>query len=159
MMHSFIAQNHNKDLVMKYYSLVIVASTCLLLTGCGSEDEESTGTSLNLLPPQQTTPVVTTANTTAAAGHTFETFSELDLEAINRSDNIATVAIADENDNIIFRTMLQPAQQKMFSLTAPAGDNLFTVQWVSYDSSIDSYNTLSRQVSDISNALSFEGFY
>lgn len=144
---------------MKYYSLVMVASTFLLLTGCGSEDEESTGTSLNLLPPQQTTPVVTTANTTAAAGHTFETFSELDLEAINRSDNIATVAIADENDNIIFRTMLQPAQQKMFSLTAPAGDNLFTVHWISYDSSIDSYNTLSRQVSDISNALSFEGFY
>ena len=144
---------------MKYHSLVIVASTCMLLTGCGSEGDESTDTSLNLLPPQQSTPVATTADTIAATGHTFVTFSELDLDAINRSDNIATVAIADENDNIIFRMMLEPAQQKSFSLTAPAGNNLFTVHWISYDSSIDGYNTLTTQVSDLTNALSSEGFY
>ena len=149
----------NKVFCMKFLTFFSVSCTCLLLAGCGGSGEDNTVAPINTVPVTPATPIASTANTNAAQGHTFVTFNELDLEANNRSDNIATVAIADENDNIIFRASLQPSQSKEFTLSIAAGNNLYKVHWIGFDTNIDNYNTFTQEVSDVTNALTFEGFY
>lgn len=152
---------------MKFFSIIVMSSALICLTACGGSSDNAAAPS-NVPPTttpvssnsgaDTTTPLISTATTTAAPEHTFVTFTQLVLDASNQSEHVATVAIADENDQVIFRTSLQPAQQKGFILPVSAGNSGYQVHWSSFDTSIDNYNTQSQYVTDLTNALTFEGF-